>query len=365
MISAPGEVPESYLNKGNVYNLQVRDSAPPTANTDTIRYRTFIRISFDEEERRLDPVAYWKLWKESRDSKSQSRQKKAVAVDFAGQDHTHMQIEQVSLDGFCVTWTSPPDANIHACSIPVRFNFLSTDFTRSKGVKGTSVRLCSKTEQVGPAGASRESEICFCKVKLFRDHGAERKQSNDMAGIRKKIERLEQQFNEPPEPGRAAKRKRGSGDVQGANAFRYSKQALKRQDVWPPNLHDPSQIEFQDHIRSKIDALQSELASTFCESHLCLRGDTMDDPDLYPIFFLDDTASEKQISSGSAESYSASLRSDSISSDGSSPMYTANSVSGMIKRSRSMGSLKRGNQDHRDIPGTIDPLYQIPCLCIG
>lgn len=344
----PGEIPESYLNKGNTYHLAVADSVPPTSHAATIQYRTFIRISFDEEERRSDPASFWALWKESQDFKSQSRDPKSRAVNYAGQDDARMQIEQVFLDGFCVIWTPNPDANVHHCSIPVRFNFLSTDFTRSKGVKGISVRLCSKTEQVSPAEASCEPEICFCKVKLFRDHGAERKQSNDVAGIHKRIERLKQQFNEPPSE-LSIKRKRGKSDTQAAR----SKQALKRQDVWPPYLDHPSQRDFQNHIQSKIDTLQRELSSTFSESPLSLRGDIGDDPDLYPISSLEEPASKKRQSIISATSCSASPRSKSIKS---SPAETIHSLPDLSELKFSAVSLRHDDQDHPDTPGTIDPI---------
>lgn len=89
-----------------------------------------------------------------------------------------IQIEQASFDGFCITWTAEPVAGPSSCTILVRFNFLSTDFSLSKGVKGSPVRLCVKTELLLPGedvGAMRKSEVCYCKVKVFRDHGAERK----------------------------------------------------------------------------------------------------------------------------------------------------------------------------------------------
>ena len=75
----------------------------------------------------------------------------------------------------------------------MRFNFLSTDFSLSKGVKGIPVRLCAKIELLSPGeevGAIYEAEVCYCKVKVFRDHGAERKLSNDVAYVTKAIERL-------------------------------------------------------------------------------------------------------------------------------------------------------------------------------
>src|SRR5690606_4506908 len=91
---------------------------------------------------------------------------------------TRVELETSSFDGFSVIWT--PGANGAAeVNIAVRFNFLSTDFSHSKGVKGIPVRLCAKTspyplDTTKPA-ADASAEICFCKAKLFRDHGAERK----------------------------------------------------------------------------------------------------------------------------------------------------------------------------------------------
>ena len=81
----------------------------------------------------------------------------------------------------------------------MRFNFLSTDFSHSKGVKGIPVRLCAKTEILSsgsPQSPPEQSEICFCKVKLFRDHGAERKLASDILHIKKTIEKLKQQANQ-------------------------------------------------------------------------------------------------------------------------------------------------------------------------
>ena len=293
MTSAQDEVPESYLNKGKIYHLKVVDSMPPIGETENIQYRTSIRITFDQDEQRADPNAYWRLWKENQEPAGrQSRDQKPVAVEYVVQDHASMRIEQVSLDGFCVSWTSTPNSDTHSCGIPVRFNFLSTDFTRSKGVKGMSLRLCAKTEQVSPAAMSRVSELCFCKVKLFRDHGAERKLSNDATSILKKINRLRQQFQEVPELEPSVKRKRSRGDSKSTLANGASKQALKRRDVWPPGLDDPSRADFQDHLQNKIGALQMRLESTLSKSGLCLRGDMRDDPDLCPISPMDKTESE-------------------------------------------------------------------------
>lgn len=79
------------------------------------------------------------------------------------------------------------------CMIAIQFNFLSTDFSNSKGVRGALVRLCAKTQLVldieGP-GMKLDAEVCYYQVQLFHDHGAERKLSNDVAQVKKTIGRL-------------------------------------------------------------------------------------------------------------------------------------------------------------------------------
>jgi hypothetical protein len=63
--------------------------------------------------------------------------------------------------------------------ILLKFNFVSTDFTRVKGVKGVPVRLCIKTEMLQSNDRNKtvinEPERCYSLVKVLRDHGAERK----------------------------------------------------------------------------------------------------------------------------------------------------------------------------------------------
>ncbi|KAJ5109619.1 CP2 transcription factor [Penicillium argentinense] len=274
-VDNPSDAPVTYLNKGQVYYIQVADSTPPRAQFEPTQYRTWIRITFDREEQRSDPTAYWRMWKEGRGStESQNREDKMVAVEFAGQKNHQVKIGESSLDGFCVTWTVQPGNNIHRCTIPVRFNFLSTDFTHSKGVKGMSVRLCSKTEQLNFL-QDRESEICFCKVKLFRDHGAERKLANDATITRKKIERLKKMLEKSEGPEPQNKRKRSSIETQSR---------LNHESGWTGGIFDsPPPTPFHDKQQRKLTALLKSLSSSRPESVFGIRGDSIDDPELNPI----------------------------------------------------------------------------------
>jgi hypothetical protein len=295
MVKHPREVPISYLNKGQAYNLTVVDSNPPMVGSEPLQYRTYVRVSFEEEEQRSKPAACWQLWKEGRGmSESHQRGGKLLAVEYVdphqgGEDHKHrqIQVEHASFDGFCVTWTANPSAVTPDCSIPVRFNFLSTDFSHSKGVKGIPVRLCAKTELLTPGDESaspREAEVCYCKVKLFRDHGAERKLSNDIAHVKKTIEKLKQQIAQAEMGGGFGKRKRGSNAAANMKPSDRSKNP-KHKRTWSMGSQDGQQekLSLEDDLQAKLVMMQDMFSSTRTMSILALRGDDEDDPDLFPV----------------------------------------------------------------------------------
>ncbi|KAJ5390186.1 uncharacterized protein N7496_001254 [Penicillium cataractarum] len=295
MVKHPREVPISYLNKGQAYNLTVMDSNPPMVGSEPLRYRTYVRVSFEEEEQRSKPAACWQLWKEGRGmSESHQRGGKLLAVEYVdphqgGEDHKHrqIQVEHMSFDGFCVTWTANPTTGTPDCSIPVRFNFLSTDFSHSKGVKGIPVRLCAKTELLTPSDesdSSGEAEVCYCKVKLFRDHGAERKLSNDIAHVKKTIEKLKQQIAQAEMGGGFGKRKRGSNATANMKTADRSKNP-KHKRTWSMGSQDgqPEKLSLEDDLQAKLVMMQDMFSSTRTMSILALRGDEEDDPDLFPV----------------------------------------------------------------------------------
>ncbi|KAH6871127.1 CP2 transcription factor-domain-containing protein [Thelonectria olida] len=206
MIRQADEIPITYLNKGQAYSLYIADTNATLPTISGTKYRTYVRISFEDDQQRQRPGVCWGLWKEGRGTnEAHQRGGKLQAVEFveAGQPvegddkKPRVELESYSFDGFSVIWTlgtiGIPEVNVAA-----RFNLLSTDFSHSKGVKGTPVRLCTKTNPVASDSSLPSSdincEVCFCKVKLFRDHGAERKLSNDVAHVKKSIDKLKQQI---------------------------------------------------------------------------------------------------------------------------------------------------------------------------
>ena len=298
MVKHAEEIPVTYLNKGQTYVVNIVDTIPEQNMTNLVKYRTFVRISFEDESQRRRPGACWQLWKEGRGTnEAHQRGGRLQAVEFVDQTQLggpedpgrpRMELESASFDGFCVSWTLAPNASAD-CSIGVRFNFLSTDFSHSKGVKGIPVRLCAKTEMVdGAMVASSErpaSEICFCKVKLFRDHGAERKLSNDAAHVRKTIEKLKDQIEKAGSGMKEFGKRKRSGSISRAGANSRPGKVPKHKRTWSMSSASSTggRPSGEDELQFKLATLQDMFSSTRPVSVLFLRGSEEDDPDLHPV----------------------------------------------------------------------------------
>jgi hypothetical protein len=302
--------PVTYLNKGQTYTLKVRDSQPPVKDTSLVKYRTFVRVSFEEQDQRSDPVASWQLWKEGRGlQEADQRQSALMAVEYvdlfrdnaSSQINPQIWLEKTYVDGFCVTWTANQTTNLCEVVIPLRFNFLSTDFSRSKGVKGVPVRLCAKTKFLRPEGEKGTmecySEICYCVLKLFRDHGAERKLANDAALVKKKIEKLNKQI---------ADELQTISDSIGPRHNFSSKEPCQ-----PERQHQRRKRSIKRRGSQTIDDLHQKLARTRRllvsarpVTILGLRGTEQDDPDLHPgILPRITSSSDTSVLSTKASSY--------------------------------------------------------------
>lgn len=367
MINHQAEIPVTYLNKGQAYSVSVIDSTPPPMTTQPIKYRTFIRVSFQEDEQRAKPAACWQLWKEGRGSnEAHQRGGKLQAVEYVdpiqgGIEDTknrQIQLESSSFDGFCVTWTLNPSTGVSECSIPVRFNFLSTDFSHSKGVKGIPVRLCAKTEMVSPDDTSstsgKESEVCYCKVKLFRDHGAERKLSNDVAHVKKTIEKLRQQIAQAEMgAGNYGKRKRSNGSIALKGADPRPAKITKHKRTWSMGSQDgPGKMSLEDDLHAKLALMQDMFTSTRPVSILGLRGEEQDDPDLFPVmlpesreFLKRENSRGSRFSIDGASLHAVSPTSSSISIN--SPCHPTNLQSNIFYDSAYHGSLSTSRENSR------------------
>ena len=297
MIRHAEEIPVTYLNKGQAYSMTIVDSVPLMPSPGPVKYRTFVRISFEDEQQRQRPSACWQLWKEGRGlAEAHQRGGKLQAVEYVdpnqgGDDEIRrprIELESASFDGFSVTWTPNGAANIADCSVAVRFNFLSTDFSHSKGVKGIPVRLCAKTEIISAGTPDsppiQSPEVCFCKVKLFRDHGAERKLSNDVAHVKKTIDKLKQQIAQVESGMKDFGKRKRSGSIAGKSSSGRPGKVQKHKRTWSVSSQSSTgRPAMEEDLHLKLATVQDMFTSTRPVSVLYLKGLEQDDPDLFPV----------------------------------------------------------------------------------
>ncbi|KAH6677427.1 CP2 transcription factor [Halenospora varia] len=313
MIKNAEEIPITYLNKGQAYSVSIIDTAPEIPLPVGTRYRTFVRISFEDEQQRQRPATCWQLWKEGRGTnEAHQRGGKLQAVEYVeanqpsdGDDkRTRVELDTASFDGFSVLWT--PGMNGSAeCNIAVRFNFLSTDFSHSKGVKGIPVRLCAKTETIptgSPHSSSPFSEVAFCKVKLFRDHGAERKLSNDVAHVKKTIDKLKQQIAQAETGMKDFGKRKRSGSISKAQPSQRPGKVQKHKRTWSMSSASSSggRLPIEEDLHYKLQTMQDMFTSTRPVSVLYLRGAEQDDPDLHPVALAGEPLDLTKVDTGSS-----------------------------------------------------------------
>jgi hypothetical protein len=310
MLRHSTDIPVTYLNKRQAYTVSVIDTSSAVQNKELKRYRTTVRIAFDEEDQRRTAPACWRLWKDGRGTlESGGNPDRLRAIDYEPvetraanekKSNTEMklQVEEstTSFDRFTVTWSSTsPKPTVYFC---VRFLFLSTDFSHSKGVKGVPVRLVAKTEFLGSHELGIQNnlaaELAYCKIKLFRDKGAERKLANDRQHLERAVEKLRQQAQQltmgSPDPNQnAPSKKKKRHSLNGPSAESNTSPQRRHRRDWSissttstnsTNVNPRSQ---QDEIQRKLDkahAMETMFASIRPVSVFSLIGEPSDDPGL-------------------------------------------------------------------------------------
>ncbi|KAF9896286.1 grainyhead-like, partial [Lobosporangium transversale] len=105
-----------------------------------------------------------------------------------------MEVQSKTFDRISFKWNGKAGAKLM-----VRFNCLSTDFSRIKGVKGIPLRVHMDTVLPGGSVNNNNSsqgdqehqiERSYAKIKLFRDKGAERKNKDDHKHLEKMWDKM-------------------------------------------------------------------------------------------------------------------------------------------------------------------------------
>ena len=200
MIRQADEIPVTYLNKGQAYTVTIHDNTNWLQSPVSFRCRTIFRISFDDELQRRNLSTSWRVWKDHpRMPETYLENGKLQAIEYLGpssvrcnKGNSSIELETASLDSFSITWSPVPGSLPPSCSILVQIKSLLTDHSHSESIP---VRLYARTETLSSNTpnllSNPTAELCFCKIKVFRDHGAERKLSSDVINVKKIIDKLE------------------------------------------------------------------------------------------------------------------------------------------------------------------------------
>ncbi|KAJ2740348.1 hypothetical protein GGI20_005858, partial [Coemansia sp. BCRC 34301] len=130
------ESPLTYLNKGQLYGVSFLDKS----QADTF-YSTTLRIAFHEDSHRKGAATYWNFWLNQQESPRLAR---AIELDKAGSVGV-VAAESKQFDRVTFQWQGRRGAKVM-----IRFNCLSTDFSRIKGVKGIPLRIHIDTHYALP-----------------------------------------------------------------------------------------------------------------------------------------------------------------------------------------------------------------------
>ncbi|KAF9542917.1 grainyhead-like [Mortierella hygrophila] len=171
------ETPVTYLNKGQFYTVVLEDTEEYDGDITSV-----IKVTFHDASHRRLAARYWSFW-----LSQQSNPKVARALDIEKASSSGMmEVQSKTFDRISFKWNGKAGAKLM-----VRFNCLSTDFSRIKGVKGIPLRVhMDTTTEDDSNGGEHSMERSFAKIKLFRDKGAERKNKDDHKHLEKMWDKM-------------------------------------------------------------------------------------------------------------------------------------------------------------------------------
>ncbi|KAF9411833.1 grainyhead-like, partial [Entomortierella beljakovae] len=176
------ETPVTYLNKGQFYTIGLQDTDEFDGELTSV-----IRVAFHDASHRRLAARYWSFW-----LSQQQNPKSARALDIEKASSSGiLEVQSKTFDRISFKWNGKAGAKLMT-----RFNCLSTDFSRIKGVKGIPLRVHIDTfpqnsgKNNNSLGDTLAMERSFAKIKLFRDKGAERKNKDDHKHLEKMWDKM-------------------------------------------------------------------------------------------------------------------------------------------------------------------------------
>ncbi|KAL1923558.1 uncharacterized protein VTP21DRAFT_8538 [Calcarisporiella thermophila] len=174
-ITRVDECPLTYLNKMQHYSLFLNSNEYFTEDITCT-----IRLMFHDAKDQAKHATLWKYWLKLQKGNPNPR---VIEIDRASALNVKNFV-QTGFDRVQFQWNAQ-----HGARMQLRFNCLSTDFSMIKGIKGIPLRIHVENRV---EGAPHTVESGYCRVKLFRDKGAERKYKDDLNQIKKQMAKMKE-----------------------------------------------------------------------------------------------------------------------------------------------------------------------------
>ena len=165
----------TYLNKSVCYTLNLTN--PSLQCCDKVRSVIYLVFKMTEQS---NEDTLWEYWHTSQANPNQ----RAFDIDRKA-SHNIEDIEDLSLNASAFVWNP-----LFGAKAALRFNCLSTEFSSQKGVKGIPLFILIDTYEIFNSFPLEPCHRHYCKIQIFRDKGAERKNLLDSKNIEKKLQKM-------------------------------------------------------------------------------------------------------------------------------------------------------------------------------
>ncbi|XP_065836862.1 grainyhead-like protein 2 homolog isoform X2 [Oscarella lobularis] len=197
VVQKRGEDSLTYLNKGQFYSITVESLLEKSA-IEVDHVKSIVQLVFREKDAASE-LGLWQYWYSQQANPNQrafdvgkklspkpSSSSFHCILDRKSCQHVDMDlIDDMAYNASGFVWNPQVPAKI-----VLRINCLSTEFSSQKGVKGIPLYLQVDTyEDLVNASADPVHRAC-CRIKIFRDKGAERKNKDESKSAEKRLQRI-------------------------------------------------------------------------------------------------------------------------------------------------------------------------------
>eukprot|EP00117_Sycon_ciliatum_P010611 scpid71663/ scgid12445/ Grainyhead-like protein 2 homolog; Brother of mammalian grainyhead; Transcription factor CP2-like 3 len=183
MMTQHGEDTLTYLNKGQFYGI-VFEARPESNDAGQLasprQVQSVVSLVFREEKDEESELQHWSYWH----SQQPNPLLRAFDVDRKSASTSLESIDDLAHNATSFIWNSSQPARA-----TLRVNCLSTEFSPQKGVRGMPLFLQVDTFDNFSADAEA-SHRCYCKIKVFRDKGAERKNKDESKSADRRMAKI-------------------------------------------------------------------------------------------------------------------------------------------------------------------------------